>query len=58
MTVIAAIQAPAPGAAHELVDNHGVSYGRVVMASLRPTTPVMSGSGAFCDYQIEYRQLP
>jgi len=53
-----AVNACNDGATHTLVDNHGRSYPHVVLESFETTTPVRRGQGFYCNYQIEYRQLP
>jgi len=46
------------GRTHELVDNHGTSYERVVVEHFALTTPIQRGRGFWCDYTVRYRQLP
>jgi hypothetical protein len=53
-----AIIARSDGAAHTLVDNHGKEYPEVILERFETTTPLQRGRGFYCDYQIEYRQLP
>lgn len=53
-----AINARSDGATHALVDNQGKSYPTVVLEQFETTTPVRRGRGFYCDYRIEYRQLP
>jgi len=55
---LAAIGVLCDGKEHDLVDNHGQSYRRVVMEEFAPLTAVIAGRGCHCDYRISYRQLP
>lgn len=55
--LVAAIEALADGRTHVLADNHGRSYSRVILESLEPT-PFQQGVGYWCDYTINYLQLP
>ena len=52
------INACCDGAAHTLVDNYGQSYSRVILERFGATTPLRHSRGFYCDYEIEYRQLP
>ncbi len=56
--LLEAICALADGRLHDLVDNHGNAYSRVLLGKLIPATPVQRGRGFFCDYEIHYLQLP
>ena len=53
-----AINAHCDGAVHDLVDNYGRSYSQVILERCETTTPVRCSRGFYCDYHIEYRQLP
>jgi hypothetical protein len=53
-----AIDACCDASENTLVDNHGRSHARVILESFRPTTPRQRGRGFYCDYEIEYLQLP
>jgi hypothetical protein len=55
---IDAINACCDGAAHTLVDNHQRQCLHVRLERFEPATPILRGRGFFCEYVIEYRQLP
>ncbi len=52
------INARCDGAEHVLVDNYGQSYSRVILERFGTTTGLRHSRGFYCDYEIEYRQLP
>ena len=52
------IDAFVDGAAHTLIDEHGRTHANVLLESFEPTTPLAASRGAWCDYEIRYRQLP
>jgi len=56
--ILDSIAAHADGAFHTLIDNHGLSYPRVLLESFEPTTPVARGQAFWCDYTLTWRQLP
>jgi hypothetical protein len=53
-----AISAHSDGATHTLVDNYGQQHPDVILERFETTTPVQRGRGFYCDYLIEYLQLP
>ncbi len=55
---IAQIEELIDGAAHRLVDNHGQTFQKVLIESFRLTSPIRKARGFWCEYEIEYRQLP
>ncbi len=57
-SLLDAINACCDGREHALVDNYGESLPRVILETFEPTTPVQRGRGYYCDYEIEYVQLP
>ncbi len=57
-SILDAINALCDGAGHVLVDNYGQSHPRVIMERFGPTGPVRHSRGFYCDYEIEYLQLP
>ena len=46
------------GKEHTLVDNHGRSHEHVLLVRFETTTPIRRSRGFYCDYEIEYQQLP
>ena len=52
------INAFCDASAHALVDNYGQSYSGVILERFGATTPLRHSRGFYCDYEIEYRQLP
>ena len=54
----AAIEQFADGQTHVLVDNHGQTHSPVILESFEPATPFQQGRGFWCDYVIQYLQLP
>jgi len=46
------------GAEHVLVDNYDTSFPRVILQRFEPASAVKHGRGYYCDYDIEYVQLP
>ena len=57
-SLISAIEQFVDGQAHVLVDNHGLSYPKVILETFEPATPLQHGRGFWCDYVANYRQLP
>ena len=53
-----AVNAHSDGSVGALADNYGRSYPRAILERFETTTPVQTSRGFYCDYQIEYRQLP
>ncbi len=53
-----AINSRSDASEHTLVDNHGLSFSRVILERFETTTPMQQGRGLYCDYEVEYRQLP
>lgn len=52
------IDARSDAVAYVLVDNYGQAYSSVIMERFGATTPLQHSRGFYCDYEIEYRQLP
>jgi hypothetical protein len=46
------------GQTHTLMDNHGRTFQRVMLESFDLTTQVQHGRSFWCEYAIQYRQLP
>jgi hypothetical protein len=46
------------GKFHALVDNHGRSFPRVWIEEFQTTGPIRRGRGFWCDYTLQFRQLP
>lgn len=53
-----AINARGDGAEHALVDNHGQSHPHVMLERFEPTSPLQRGRQFYCDYKVDYRELP
>ena len=52
------IDACIDGRTHILMDNHGRAFDRVMLECFDLTTPVQHGRAYWCEYAIQYRQLP
>ena len=57
-TLISQIEAVIDGRMHTLLDNYGRTYAPLIVEHFAPTTAVKRGRGFWCDYTIQYRQLP
>jgi len=57
-TIVAQIDAFVDGQLHTLVDNLARTHERVFVERFEPTTPARTGRGIWCDYVLQYRQLP
>jgi len=57
-TSMSQIEAVVDGRVHTLIDNHGKTYSRVIAERFEPGMPVKRGRGFWCDYTLQYRQLP
>ena len=56
--ILDGINALGDGAEHVLTDNHSQSHQHVILERFNTTTPLQHSRGFYCDYEIEYRQLP
>jgi len=56
--LIDAIDAHDDGSANVLIDNHGRSHAGVILERFETTSPLQRGRKFYCEYRIEYRQLP
>lgn len=56
--IIARIQSLLDGQEHVLVDNHNLTYPRVLLERFEPSSELQHGRGFWCDYTLHYRQLP
>ncbi len=56
--LIDSIQDLCDGSEHALIDNHEQVYSRVYLERFQVNTPLRRGRGFYCDYRIDYRQLP
>ena len=52
------INALCDGSMHTLINNYGQSFANVIMERFETTTALRKSRGFYCDYRIEYRQLP
>lgn len=55
---VRAVEAFADGRTHTLSDNAGRSLPKVLVESFELTSPLRRGRGWWCEYRIQYRQLP
>jgi len=46
------------GQVHALVDNHGRSFECVLLERFELTSPLQRGRAFWCEYSVQYRQLP
>ena len=56
--LVAAIEQFVDAQPHQLMDNNGQSYPKVILETFEPTTPLQQGRGFWCDYTLNYLQLP
>jgi hypothetical protein len=56
--LISDIDSTADGQLHTLVDNHGRSFPRVLIEEFQAAGPIQHGRGFWCDYTVQFRQLP
>ena len=57
-SLIDTIGQKADGQPYTLVDNHGQTYPSCVIEKFELASALQRGRGFWCDYSIEYRQLP
>ncbi len=57
-SLISRIEARNDGGVHVLVDTHGQTFANIILAKFELTTPIQRGRGYWCEYSIEYCQLP
>lgn len=57
-TLVAAIEAAADGQTHTLVDDAGRTYPNLIVERFELTTPIRRGRDFWCEYRLEYLQLP
>ena len=55
---IDAIESLLDGQVHELADNHGREFPRVLLETFDLSTPLQRGRAFWCEYTLTYRQLP
>ena len=55
--MISNIQNKIDAKTHTLIDDHGISYTKVLVESFELKSPIKKGVSCFCDYEITYRQL-
>ena len=55
--MILGIEVLMDGKTHTLKDNYGGVYNNVIVESFEAKSPIKTGVGVFCDYEIKYRQL-
>jgi hypothetical protein len=56
--LVAAIEHLVDVQPHLLLDNYGQTYSKVILETFEPTTPFQQGRGFWCDYTVNYLQLP
>jgi hypothetical protein len=56
--LLEAISAFCDGQTHDLVDNCDQSHPRTLLERASASTPMRRGRGFYCQYEVEYRQLP
>ena len=57
-TIISQIETLVNGQLYALVDNHGRTFSKVLLEHFETTTPIRKGRSFWCEYNINYRQLP
>lgn len=56
--LLSRIEAFHDGAFHTLVDAYGQTFAKVVLVKFELPTSIQRGRGCWCQYALEYRQLP
>jgi len=57
-SLVAQVEARCDGRTHALVDSAGRTFTNVILERFELTSPIQRGRGFWCEYSIQYRQLP